>query len=235
MLGRTDRFPSRRTALPGQYDTMTLGRPKASCRTTTHGTILYRIAVMAVVAMGLGLDTPELGFAQAQTPVRVFEARPSDSIALAPGVAKLPLPKPSTTPKGTVSTPGARSPEVQRSSTQGVFGTLSSLGIVLCIFVGLVFLLRRILPESSKKKLPSEVLEVIGTAQWSPKQQWVLMRFGRKLLLVSQQSDDFRGRRATGSLEQQRENRRVRRWYQPLYERALGPPGQRYRCRWFLV
>lgn len=171
---------------------MILERPKASCRTTTHGTILYRIAVMAVVAIGLGLVTPELGFAQAQTPVRVFEAQPSDSIALAPGVAKLPLPKPSAVPKGSVSTPGALSPEVQRSSTQGVFGTLSSLGIVLCIFVGLVFLLRRILPESSKKKLPSEVLEVIGTAQWSPKQQWVLLRFGRKLLLVSQQSGETR-------------------------------------------
>lgn len=171
---------------------MTLERPKASCRTTTHGTILYRIAVMAVVALGLGLGAPELGCAQVQTPVRVFETRPSDSLALGPGVARLPLPKPTAAPKGSVSTPGARSPEVQRSSTQGVFGTLSSLGIVLCIFFGLVFLLRRILPESSKKKLPSEVLEVIGTAQWSPKQQWVLVRFGRKLLLVSQQSGETR-------------------------------------------
>ena len=192
MLGRTHLFPGRRNALPNRYDTMTLERPKASCRKTTHGTILHRIAVMAVVATGLGLGTPKLGFAQAQTPVRVFEARPSDSLALAPGVAKLPLPKPTTAPKGSLATQGARSPEVQRSSTQGVFGTLSSLGIVLCIFVGLVFLLRRILPESSKKKLPSEVLEVIGTAQWSPKQQWVLMRFGRKLLLVSQQSGETR-------------------------------------------
>jgi flagellar biogenesis protein FliO len=185
-------FPRRRTALPGQYDTMTLKRPQASYRKSGLGTFFNQIGVMAVVAMGLGLVAPELGFAQAQSPVQVFETRPTDSIALVPGVSKLPLPKPSTAPKGIVSTQGARSPEVQRSSTQGVFGTLSSLGMVVCLFFGLVFLLRRILPESSQKKLPSEVLEVIGTAQWSPKQQWVLMRFGRKLLLVSQQSGETR-------------------------------------------
>jgi flagellar biogenesis protein FliO len=185
-------FPRRRTALPGQRDTMTVERLQASFRNTTFGAILSRIAVTAVVGIGLGLSTPEIGFSQAQSPARVFETRPSDSLALAPGVAKLPLPKPSTAPKGIESTQGARSPEVQRSSTQGVFGTLSSLGMVVCLFFGLVFLLRRILPESSKKKLPSEVLEVIGTAQWSPKQQWVLMRFGRKLLLVSQQSGETR-------------------------------------------
>jgi flagellar biogenesis protein FliO len=185
-------FPRRRTALPGQRDTMTLKRPQASYRKTGLGTFFNQIAVMAVFSIGLGLSTPEIGFSQAQSPARVFETRPSDSLALAPGVAKLPLPKPSTAPKGIESTQGARSPEVQRSSTQGVFGTLCSLGMVVCLFFGLVFLLRRILPESSKKKLPSEVLEVIGTAQWSPKQQWVLMRFGRKLLLVSQQSGETR-------------------------------------------
>jgi len=185
-------FPSRRTALPGQYDTMTLKRPQASFLNTSLGAIFSRIAVMAVVAMGLGFGAPELGFAQAQSPAHVFETRPSGSIALVPGVSKLPLPKPLTAPKGIVSAQGVRPPEVQRSSTQGVFGTLSSLGMVVCLFFGLVFLLRRILPESSRKKLPSEVLEVIGTAQWSPKQQWVLMRFGRKLLLVSQQSGETR-------------------------------------------
>lgn len=185
-------FPRRRTALPGQYDTMTLERPQAAFRNTSGGIFTNQIAVIAVVAMGLGLATPELGFSQAQWRAQVFETRPSDSIALVPGVAKLPLPKPSTAPKGIVSTHGARPPEVQRSSTQGVFGTLSSLGMVVCLFFGLVFLLRRILPESCRKKLPSEVLEVIGTAQWSPKQQWVLMRFGRKLLLVSQQSGETR-------------------------------------------
>lgn len=185
-------FPRRRTALPGQYDTMTLERPQVSFQNTGLGAFFNQIAVMAVVAIGLGISTSKLGFAQAQSPAQVFQTRPSDSIALAPGVAKLPLPKPSTAPKGIASTQGARSPEVQRSSTQGVFGTLSSLGMVVCLFFGLVFLLRRILPESPKKKLPSEVLEVIGTAQWSPKQQWVLMRFGRKLLLVSQQSGETR-------------------------------------------
>jgi flagellar biogenesis protein FliO len=171
---------------------MTLKRPQASYRKTGLGTFFNQIAVMAVFSIGLGLSTPEIGFSQAQSPARVFETRSSDSLALAPGVAKLPLPKPSTAPKGIESTQGVRPPEVQRSSTQGVFGTLSSLGMVVCLFFGLVFLLRRILPESSRKKLPSEVLEVIGTAQWSPKQQWVLMRFGRKLLLVSQQSGETR-------------------------------------------
>lgn len=171
---------------------MNFGRSKVSSRNTNHGPLLYRIVVMAVVAMGLGLAIPERGLAQAQVPVRVFETRPSDSLALSPGVAKLPIPKPSTSPQGIVSTQATRSPEVQRSASQGVFGTLCSLGIVVCLFFGLVVLLRRILPESSQKKVPSEVLEVIGTAQWSPKQQWVLMRFGRKLLLVSQQSGETR-------------------------------------------
>ncbi|MCY3004518.1 MAG: flagellar biosynthetic protein FliO [Planctomycetota bacterium] len=152
-----------------------------------------RLAVLLIaICLGMGLGSPMLRGAQAQENASAIQARSSASPGVFPGVARIPLPKPTTASNAIAATQGSRDTQVQRSSTQGVFQTLSSLGVVLCLFVGFVFLLRRIVPQSSKKKLPPEVLEVIGTVEWSPKQQWMLMRFGRKLLLVSQQAGETR-------------------------------------------
>ncbi|HKD36348.1 MAG TPA: flagellar biosynthetic protein FliO [Pirellulales bacterium] len=59
-----------------------------------------------------------------------------------------------------------------------------SLAIVLALFFGLVWLLRRGMPKGTRL-VPSEVVEVLGRAALAGRQQMHVVRFGSKVLLIS--------------------------------------------------
>lgn len=61
-----------------------------------------------------------------------------------------------------------------------------SLGIVVCLFLGVAWFAKKSMPAGSAR-LPAEVVEVLGRSTIAPRQQVYVLRFGRKLLLVSQQ------------------------------------------------
>ena len=68
--------------------------------------------------------------------------------------------------------------------TASTLTVLSSLAVVLGVFLLLVWAIRRAMPRSSQL-LPTDVVEVLGRAPLMGKQQMYLVRFGPKLLLLS--------------------------------------------------
>lgn len=69
--------------------------------------------------------------------------------------------------------------------TLGAFvSVLASLAIVLGLFFVVAWFMRRSLPISARR-LPSDVVETLGRAPLSGRQQMHVLRFGNKLLLVS--------------------------------------------------
>jgi flagellar biogenesis protein FliO len=69
------------------------------------------------------------------------------------------------------------------SPLSAIFTVLGSLAVVLGLFVGVAWLMRRGWP-SSARRLPSGVVEVLGNAPLATRQQMHVLRFGGKLLLV---------------------------------------------------
>jgi flagellar biogenesis protein FliO len=63
---------------------------------------------------------------------------------------------------------------------------LVSLLVVIGLFLIVARVLRGIQP-TPQRNLPKEVVEVLGRSTLAPRQQMYVVRFGRKLLLVSQQ------------------------------------------------
>jgi flagellar biogenesis protein FliO len=70
-----------------------------------------------------------------------------------------------------------------RSGATAIGTALGSLAIVLALFLGVAWVLRRGLPASGQI-LPRDVLEVLGRSPLPGRQQVHLMRLGNKLLLV---------------------------------------------------
>jgi flagellar biogenesis protein FliO len=70
------------------------------------------------------------------------------------------------------------------SSGPALFSMLGSLAIVLGLFFGLIWLMRRGMPKGTRL-LSSEVVEVLGRAPLAGRQQMHVVRFGNKLLLIS--------------------------------------------------
>ena len=62
--------------------------------------------------------------------------------------------------------------------------TLGSLAVVLCLFLGVTWLLRRGAPAAATV-LPGEVVEILGRAPLPGRHQMHLVRCGQKLLLVA--------------------------------------------------
>ena len=60
---------------------------------------------------------------------------------------------------------------------------LGSLALVLGLYFGFVWIMRRLSP-SSNQNLPREVLELMGQIPFGPKRQLQLIRLGSKLLLI---------------------------------------------------
>ena len=138
------------------------------------------------------ISIPQEAFAQSSPTLQSIEPTVGHP---APGT---PLPKPSSAfnPKTSPqprSAPGERTAHASASSTSArVLSTLFALGFVLALFLGLAALIKRTWPAPTKKKLPSEVLELVASLELQPKHQWMLMRFGTKLLLISQQPGETR-------------------------------------------
>lgn len=84
--------------------------------------------------------------------------------------------------------PMARRREASSTARRGSLGTLLSvlgaLGIVLGLFLLLVWLLKRGLLGNARP-LPPEVVQSLGRASFAGRQQLHLLRVGRKLVLVS--------------------------------------------------
>lgn len=147
---------------------------------------------VAVFLIAIALLSGVMRSADAQLPaVAAIQSDPQVRQAM----ATTPLPKPTSTGLAHAEQNGQnalKKPADKRTSTQSVLSTMFALGLVLCLFLGVMLLLRRALPDASRRKLPKDVLEIIGTSEWYPKQQLVLMRFGNKLLLVNQQPGETR-------------------------------------------
>jgi len=79
---------------------------------------------------------------------------------------------------------GHRSTPVAPSSTLAILTMFGSLAVVLGLFLGLMWFLRRGLPKGTRQ-LSGEVVEVLGRAPLAGRQQMHLIRFGNRLLLVS--------------------------------------------------
>lgn len=80
-----------------------------------------------------------------------------------------------------------RSTEPESSRFDGwtsLLTTASSLAVVLGLFLVTAWILRRAGPRASRA-LPTEALEVLGRTPLAGRQQMVVLRFGRRLLLVS--------------------------------------------------
>jgi flagellar biogenesis protein FliO len=81
--------------------------------------------------------------------------------------------------------PGARKEmPATPSSAPALLSMLGSLAIVLGLFFGLIWLMRRGMPKGTRL-VSSEVVEVLGRASLGGRQQMHVVRFGNKLLLVS--------------------------------------------------
>lgn len=71
-----------------------------------------------------------------------------------------------------------------KSGIAGVFSLLASLGVVLGLFIGAAYLMRRGLPKQGRV-LPREAVESLGRIPFPGRQQGQLLRVGNKLVLVS--------------------------------------------------
>ncbi len=92
---------------------------------------------------------------------------------------------------GSIALKAPKSPkegEVERpsSSLGTIFSVLFSLGIVLSLFLGLAWLYRKSQPQGTAR-LPTELVQILGRTNVAPRQSMMVVRFGSKLLLVSQQ------------------------------------------------
>ncbi|MBI2823488.1 MAG: flagellar biosynthetic protein FliO [Planctomycetia bacterium] len=81
-------------------------------------------------------------------------------------------------------TSAERAAAAQPNGATQLVGVFGSLAIVLGLFLLVAWVMRRSLPTSSKR-LPSEVVEVLGHAPLGHRQQAQLVRLGSKLVLIS--------------------------------------------------
>lgn len=101
--------------------------------------------------------------------------------------AVIPLPK---SKSDGLTRPGEAATKHRGASPTGASGLLGSffaLGMVLVVFFGFVLIAKRAWPSLSSSRMPREVFEVLASSELQPRQTWMLMRFGNKLLLVCQQ------------------------------------------------
>jgi flagellar biogenesis protein FliO len=110
----------------------------------------------------------------------------SFSSSVAPTVAQPGFERSSSVELKPPSKTGAGSIDKPTSNWGAMLSVLFSLAIVLCVFFGIAWMAKRSLPQSSSK-LPTEVVQVLGRTTLAPRQQVYVVRFGKRLLLVSQQ------------------------------------------------
>jgi flagellar protein FliO/FliZ len=99
----------------------------------------------------------------------------------------LPLPPPANPSKHSPALPGkstSRETAKNPADFKALFPVVSSLGIVIGVFLLGVWIFRRAAPQGMTR-LPNEVFEILGRAPLAGRQQVHLLRCGSKLLLVS--------------------------------------------------
>ncbi|MCU0708750.1 MAG: flagellar biosynthetic protein FliO [Pirellula sp.] len=111
------------------------------------------------------------------TPSTVVQASANLPSTVNPPAA-IPMKKSSETSTGRMSAP--------RSPWASTLSTFASLAMVVFLFLGAALILRKSQPRQFQK-LPKEVVEVLGRTSLGPRQSLVVLRFGSKLILVSQQ------------------------------------------------
>lgn len=129
---------------------------------------------------------PSVEFSASQRQPEVSPAPPAQGDAGAgpqPALPPAPVVKPPSEP--VAITPHRQSDAEGRGSSFKALGTIAgSLAIVLTLLFVALWLLRRAGP-AAVQPLPVEVVELLGRAPLSGRQQMHLLRCGRKLLLVS--------------------------------------------------
>src|SRR5579871_4767930 len=125
-----------------------------------------------------GVPTPPQPVRQATyTEPELPRAKPNNY--LSPAGADKPIPLAAPPGDGSYQHP---------TSGPSTFGALvsvaGSLAVVLGLFLMVAWFMRRGLPNNAGKRLPSEVVEVLGRAPLANRQQMQVLRFGNKLLLV---------------------------------------------------
>lgn len=90
-------------------------------------------------------------------------------------------PKTRLAPPGSPSTTGGTT---RTGTTGGALTVIASLAVVLGLFVGVVWVMRRGMPQQNRK-LPKEAVESLGHIPFPGRQQGQLLRIGNKLVLVS--------------------------------------------------
>jgi flagellar biogenesis protein FliO len=78
-----------------------------------------------------------------------------------------------------------------RSPWSATLSTIFSLMVVVFLFLIAALVVRKSQPKQFQK-LPKDVLDVLGRTSIAPRQSLILMRFGSKLILVSQQPGETR-------------------------------------------
>ncbi|MFN7874858.1 MAG: FliO/MopB family protein [Pirellula sp.] len=107
-----------------------------------------------------------------------FPTQPESTKQTQSSTSEIKLKEPSRGNEGRISKP--------TSPWTTLFSVGFSLGIVVCLFLGVAWIAKKSMPAGSSR-LPNEVVEVLGRSTIAPRQQIYVLRFGRKLLLVSQQ------------------------------------------------
>lgn len=105
-------------------------------------------------------------------------SRAESAVITPSGSSEIKLKEPSKGTEGRITKP--------TSPWTTLFSVGFSLGIVVCLFLGVAWFAKKSMPAGSAR-LPTEVVEVLGRSTIAPRQQVYVLRFGRKLLLVSQQ------------------------------------------------
>jgi flagellar biogenesis protein FliO len=123
-------------------------------------------------------------------PAPVVTAGFSDAQSVSPDVVTASLnEKIPAQPQTPLLPPKSRSEQTSPKSGGSLSAFLSmgsSLLVVLGLFLGLAWLYRKSVGNTAGGGLPKGVLQVLGRTTLAPRQQLVLLRFGSKLVLVSQ-------------------------------------------------
>ncbi len=127
-----------------------------------------------------GYQEPLAGRLAAQTEQVASDTTLTDSNRLREAV--IAIPPPSKTAQETTSKP--------RSVWQTVVTTVFALMIVVAAFALLVIGSRKAW-STNHQKLPNQVFEILGRSTYGPRQQVLVVRFGHKLLLVSNETGNM--------------------------------------------
>lgn len=106
-----------------------------------------------------------------------------------PAAARRAAPPPAPVPEQKTRLAAQNSTPARTGATSGgikqLLATGASLAVVLGLFAGVVWMMRRGMPKGLAQRLPSDVLDVLGQATLAHRQQVQLVRLGQKLLLIN--------------------------------------------------